>query len=201
MRMCKLYTLFQIDFDGGKRGRLVQGRLSVCYWSCIARIAESITPISYLDAGLLYLIKLYTILCIETSTARFQVWLVYRILTLKLHEFPKLGFLGPMLAINGLIINGNLFVSIFYFQKQDEHALEHHPNDLTTPGMIALMIEQFVLPFCYLHYFTAFTCWLDILERYMDLGIFSLGRVNPMEEEGASHQRPRLCSVWKIAKK
>lgn len=95
----------------------------------------------------------------------FQVQILYRLLTLEYEELISLGFFGPVLTMTGMLVNIYSFFQLFINQKRDEHTLESHADQFSMQGLLSLMAQQIVLPFCYLYYFTAFTCWLALWER------------------------------------
>uniref|UniRef100_A0A915E935 Sulfhydryl oxidase n=1 Tax=Ditylenchus dipsaci TaxID=166011 RepID=A0A915E935_9BILA len=132
-----------------------------------------------------------------------QLFCLRSIIALHLEDIQECRIFLPSVAVSSILVNWVSFATTFFETNLIKYQLGKPEYYFSQRTLISMIFTQTIYPADYLFTFTAAGCWADVLVRYIELGYFQLGKVQPeenmslreKEDYGAAPDRPNqhLC--------
>ncbi|KAI1724947.1 hypothetical protein Ddc_06223 [Ditylenchus destructor] len=120
-----------------------------------------------------------------------QLFCLRRIMALHFEDVHSSKAFLPSVALCSLMINWVCFGMTFFETNIIKYQLSKPDFNFSQATLISMIFTQTIYPADYLFTFTAAGCWMDVLLRYMEMGLFQLGKpCLETDDDGNGHPTP-----------
>ncbi|CEF60697.1 Hypothetical protein SRAE_X000243000 [Strongyloides ratti] len=119
----------------------------------------------------------------------FQYLAIRRLLALSDRDLNSSKSFLPCVSISGFLLAWIHFGCTFLDTSVIKYQLTDETFDFNEVSLICMIFTQTIFPADYLYAFTVSGCWMDLIIRYMEMGLFQLGkpRLEITKHHGNNH--------------